>query len=119
MSTINTRAQIPFMAPLLYNQDMNAPGLNDNMTALLKLSKDETARFRALCRLHGTTATNTINALLCLAEVEFALEWALEHNDPGTYEETVRAYDTATHMLFSFTVINHVSVAALTPGALT
>jgi hypothetical protein len=101
--------KIPFMPPLVLNQEMSdVPGLNDNMTALLKLSKDETASFRALCRQHSTTATNAINALLSLAEVESALEWAMKNQDAETYEKTVGAYDMATHVLFAFTFMNHV-----------
>lgn len=67
---------------------------------MLSLSRAQTTRLRALCRAHGRTVTQAVDALLALADVEASLTAA--HALGGAHFASVAdAYDASTHWLIA------------------
>jgi hypothetical protein len=94
---------------MVKNPEGNKP--HENVTSLLKLTREETAAYRTACKKRGRTATHLMNALLVLAELETALRWAIVHGGEDILAQTAGAYEQATHILFAFTFINQVVFA--------
>ncbi len=81
----------------------------NNVNALLSLTPAETARYRQVCRAHGITVTDLMLALLALAEIESTLQVALKSDNGELTAKNIGAYEQASHFLFGFYFINHVS----------
>ncbi|KZP30117.1 hypothetical protein FIBSPDRAFT_726536 [Athelia psychrophila] len=86
--------QIPFFPPLVKNPDATSVCV----TRKFNLSAQETAKFRAVCKLHGRTVTQAVDSAFAATMVEAALVSA-----PGHGEEHAQAvagiYEQSTHWI--------------------
>lgn len=66
----------------------------------MTLDNEQTARFRAVCKLHGRTVTQVIDAAFAIADVEAVLQGARAHGEEHV-KSVVGVYEQATHWLIA------------------
>ena len=64
----------------------------------VRLSPEETTRFRAACKAHGQTVTHVTTAILLLTDVESALRTAAAAG-PERFQEVLAGFEGATHLV--------------------
>ncbi len=99
--------QAPFLPRIVDNTSASANDHN-NVHVRLTLTKDETTRYREVCRANGVTVTDLWLALLALAEIEYTLQSAADAPEEVA-QANIAAYERASHFLFGFYFMNHVS----------
>lgn len=83
---------------------------------VLTLDAAQTARLRALCRRHGRTVTQTVDALFAVADVEASLAAAKARGD-APFAAAADAYEAATHWLIALGMKDQVRSARPPAGA--
>ncbi|KAF9020947.1 hypothetical protein BDZ89DRAFT_1071871 [Hymenopellis radicata] len=96
---------VPFLPSIVGNTSASANDHN-NAHVRLTLTKDETTRYREVCRANGVTATDLWLALLALSEIEYTLQSSADAPEEAA-QTNIAAYEQASHFLFGFYFINH------------
>ena len=88
---------------------------NADVTVAVKLSQEQTAKFRSVCRAHGRTVTQVVTALFALTDLESAL---INAGKVGSerFQELHRSFDKSTHFVSMFNSVSMVRSSTLVRG---